>query len=102
MIYFISYDIADGKRRRRAARTLENYGLRVQLSFFECEMSEEQKAVLSWHCLRLLTRKRTRYLFIHCVKSVCRRRLQKGKVICFALLRIWLYDDAHYKVFGGV
>lgn len=57
MIYFISYDIADGKRRRRTAKTLENYGLRVQLSFFECEMSEEQKDGLVSALLEIIDKK---------------------------------------------
>lgn len=43
MIYFISYDISNLKRLHKVAKTLENYGLRIQYSFFECEM---QKTVL--------------------------------------------------------
>lgn len=43
MIYFISYDISSPKRLRMAAKKLSNFGIRVQYSFFECEMSEEQK-----------------------------------------------------------
>ena len=41
MIYFISYDIANPKRLCKVAKTLENYGLRVQYSFFECEMNQK-------------------------------------------------------------
>jgi CRISPR-associated protein Cas2 len=32
----VSYDIADEKRRRKIADTLENFGVRVQASVFEC------------------------------------------------------------------
>ena len=42
MMYFISYDIANPKRLVKVAKTLENFGLRVQYSFFECEMEKEQ------------------------------------------------------------
>ena len=42
MMYFISYDIANPKRLVKIAKTLENFGLRVQYSFFECEMEKEQ------------------------------------------------------------
>ncbi|HZK19571.1 MAG TPA: CRISPR-associated endonuclease Cas2 [Treponemataceae bacterium] len=38
MTYFIAYDICDPKRLRNVAKTLENFGLRIQYSFFECEM----------------------------------------------------------------
>lgn len=54
MIYFISYDIADDKRRRRATKTLANYGIRVQLSFFECEMEETQKDGLAASLLEII------------------------------------------------
>ena len=42
-VYFISYDISDPKRLRKVAKTLENFGIRIQKSFFQCEMSEEMK-----------------------------------------------------------
>ena len=42
MIYFISYDIADSKRRREVSKVLENFGIRIQYSFFECEMEQSQ------------------------------------------------------------
>lgn len=39
MIYLVSYDIADRKRLRKVSKILENFGLRVQKSFFQCELS---------------------------------------------------------------
>jgi len=43
MLYLISYDIPSDKpgdrRRARIARMMEGYGVRVQLSVFECEMA---------------------------------------------------------------
>ncbi|MBR6199646.1 MAG: CRISPR-associated endonuclease Cas2 [Spirochaetales bacterium] len=39
MVYFIGYDIADSKSLARVANILENFGIRVQKSFFECEMN---------------------------------------------------------------
>ena len=40
MIYFFSYDIANPKRLVKIAKKLENFGLRIQYSFFECEMEK--------------------------------------------------------------
>ncbi len=37
----IVYDIADDRRRLKLFKTLEGYGIPVQLSVFECEMSDE-------------------------------------------------------------
>lgn len=42
MMYFITYDVADTKRLSKVAKTLKNFGLRVQYSFFQCEMEKEQ------------------------------------------------------------
>lgn len=41
MNYLICYDICEPKRLQRIAKTLEKYGIRVQYSFFEVDISEE-------------------------------------------------------------
>lgn len=46
MMYFVCYDIADRKRRLKTVKTLENFGLRVQYSFFQCEIKKEQTVEL--------------------------------------------------------
>jgi CRISPR-associated protein Cas2 len=42
MFYIVSYDIPNNKRRKKVADLLEGYGKRVQLSVFECELSDKQ------------------------------------------------------------
>lgn len=39
--WVISYDIKDDKRRLKIAKTLEDYGTRVQYSVFECILTDE-------------------------------------------------------------
>lgn len=36
MLYLVSYDIPDDRRRTRLAKTLKDFGDRVQFSVFEC------------------------------------------------------------------
>lgn len=36
MLYIVSYDITDTRRRTKLAKTLEDFGDRVQYSVFEC------------------------------------------------------------------
>lgn len=36
--YLVSYDIANPKRLRKVARTLEGFGTRLQYSVFECPL----------------------------------------------------------------
>jgi len=42
MMYVISYDVVDDKKRRHLAKYLESYGVRVQYSVFETELNEQQ------------------------------------------------------------
>lgn len=42
MFYVISYDIADDRRRYRVAKILEDHGIRVQESVFDCELDNRQ------------------------------------------------------------
>jgi CRISPR-associated protein Cas2 len=41
MNYIISYDIPDTKRRTKIAKTLLDFGDRVQYSVFEAELTDE-------------------------------------------------------------
>ncbi len=54
MIYFVSYDVANPKRLRHVAKTLENFGIRIQFSFFECEMESLQIEELKKSLLNIL------------------------------------------------
>lgn len=40
MLHIVTYDIPSDKRRNKIAKLLEGYGKRVQLSVFECDISE--------------------------------------------------------------
>ncbi|HED06155.1 MAG TPA: CRISPR-associated endonuclease Cas2 [Ignavibacteria bacterium] len=39
MIYLIAYDVEDDKQRLRISNLLEDYGVRVQRSVFECKLT---------------------------------------------------------------
>ncbi len=40
MLYLISYDISDDRRRTRVMEALKDFGRRVQFSVFECNLGE--------------------------------------------------------------
>jgi CRISPR-associated protein Cas2 len=40
MLYLVGYDISCPRRLRRVANVCQDYGLRVQCSFFECHLDE--------------------------------------------------------------
>ena len=54
MLWVISYDIPDDKRRRKAAELLEGYGQRAQYSVFECEIDDSKREQLEKRLRRLI------------------------------------------------
>ncbi|NPA39645.1 MAG: CRISPR-associated endonuclease Cas2 [Thermodesulfobacteria bacterium] len=54
--YLVCYDISDEKRLRKIAKIMEDYGIRVLYSVFECyltqedflEMKEKVEAIMDW------------------------------------------------------
>ncbi|MBM4272890.1 MAG: CRISPR-associated endonuclease Cas2 [Deltaproteobacteria bacterium] len=46
MFYAISYDIRDDRRRLKVAKTLQDFGQRVQLSVFEARLESSELARL--------------------------------------------------------
>lgn len=41
-MYVISYDIAEDRLRRKIAGELENFGVRIQYSVFECSLTKKR------------------------------------------------------------
>ena len=42
MFVVVSYDVVDDRKRTRMAKTLKNFGERVQKSVFECRVDDQQ------------------------------------------------------------
>ncbi len=73
MIYMVCYDISDPKRLRRTAKILENFGIRVQKSFFQCEIEAERMAAMRDRILEIVDTGRD-YFFIYPLCENCSRR----------------------------
>ena len=46
MHFVVAYDIVQDRRRERVMNTLKNFGLRVQYSVFECELTTQRAGQL--------------------------------------------------------
>lgn len=79
MIYFISYDIANQKRLRKVAKTLENFGIRIQFSFFECEMKKEQLEDLRNRILEIMDKKEDSLLIYPLCQDCAAKTTSLGK-----------------------
>jgi len=73
MIYMICYDISDPKRLTKTARILEQFGLRVQKSFFQCEISAKGKQKLRDAIMEVIDPARD-YFFIYPLCDACARK----------------------------
>ena len=68
MFIVVAYDIIDDKRRNRVAKTMEDYGTRVQYSVFECVLEEEYLTEMVDTLKTISTTKRTAFDFTSCVR----------------------------------
>ncbi len=90
MIYMVCYDIAAPKRLRRTAKILENFGLRVQKSFFQCEIEKERMEAMREQILEVIDTDKD-YLFIYPLCENCSHRAQtdgRGELIRLAAYEI--------------
>ena len=63
-IFIVSYDISSPKRWRRVFNTLEGYGEWLQLSVFQCRMSERRKEELISELDKIINFREDHVLFI--------------------------------------
>jgi len=52
--YLVTYDVREPRRLRRAAKTLEGYGTRVQYSVFRCRLQPRELERMQWELTKIL------------------------------------------------
>jgi len=67
------YDISNEKRLGKVAKILEQSGIRVQKSFFQCEMSNEKKDELRDRLLKVINIRQDS-LFIYPLCDRCSKK----------------------------
>lgn len=73
MLTVIAYDITDDRRRQRVSTLLEDYGVRVNYSVFECELGAPEFEAL-YNRLKQLIRRRTDHVLFYRLCESCRPR----------------------------
>ncbi|MBX3131246.1 MAG: CRISPR-associated endonuclease Cas2 [Polyangiaceae bacterium] len=63
-IYIVSYDISDPKRLRRVFQTMRNWGDHIQLSVFECELTDRELVELRTELASVIHHGEDQVLFI--------------------------------------
>ncbi len=78
MIYMFCYDIRDPKRLRKVSKKLESFGIRVQYSFFQCDISKEAKEKLKKELLEELNLDEDSLFIYPLCRSCLRNALNTG------------------------
>jgi CRISPR-associated protein Cas2 len=62
--YIVTYDITDPKRLRKVFNACKDYGLHLQLSVFECDLTPAEKIDFESRLLGLIDREKDQVLLI--------------------------------------
>ena len=72
------YDIANSKRLRKVAKSLEKVGLRIQKSFFQCEMEKRQMERVRQIILQDLYLKEDSFFIYQICEKCAKQTLKDG------------------------
>lgn len=91
MMRLVAYDITDPRRLRKVANLCEDYGIRIEYSVFECDLSEELFAFF-WERLSDLIDPDEDRLIAYRVCAGCVKDIRSagvvsrpGKVLCYII-----------------
>lgn len=82
MLILIGYDIASPKRLQKVAKTCEDFGLRVQYSFFECHLETAGFDLLWNRLLDLIDPDQDRIVAYRIDTASAKRTLTAGTMVC--------------------
>ncbi len=82
MLILLGYDIASPKRLQKVAKTCEDFGLRVQYSFFECHLDDDAFETLWILLLDLIDEENDRLVAYRIEAKSAKNTLTAGTMVC--------------------
>lgn len=83
--YVVAYDVSDDKRRANVIKVLQKYGNRINLSVFECMLSDSQFRNLKEAIIKASDRKNDHIL----VYPICLNCFTKIESLAGSLSQTW-------------
>ena len=62
--FIVTYDIRDPKRLRKIHKVCKGFGIHLQYSVFECDLTAEEKVMMETQLSKVLNHKEDQVLFI--------------------------------------
>jgi len=82
MLILLGYDIANQKRLAKVAKTCEDFGLRVQYSFFECHLDDDSFETLWLRLLDIIDEEHDRLVAYRIDAKSAKSTLTAGTMVC--------------------
>ncbi len=79
MTYIFCYDIAHPKRLNKIAKILEDFGIRIQKSIFQCEMRKDAMEQLERRIAAIVNKRKDSFFIYPLCEDCGRRSLKDGK-----------------------
>lgn len=76
MLHLIAYDIGSPRRLRRVAKACADYGVRMEKSVFECDLTDEQMAEL-WTRLSKIVDEDVDRVYDYRIGAIERRNIRR-------------------------
>ena len=80
MLHLVAYDVRDARRLRQVAKICLNYGIRVEYSVFECDLTEDLFQKL-WHDLHAVVDPDEDAILAYKICGSCVQRIQSMGVV---------------------
>lgn len=91
MLILIGYDISSPRRLQKVAKTCEDFGLRVQYSFFECHLDPREFDHLWNRLLDLIDPDQDRLVAYRLDSKTARNTLTAGTMVCSEKVVCYLF-----------
>jgi CRISPR-associated protein Cas2 len=78
MRFIVAYDISSDSKRTKAAKILEDFGLRIQYSVFECDLNTKELNELKKRLSELINKKSDSVFFVPLCQSCYSKKIFLG------------------------
>ena len=76
MLHLVAYDIGNSHRLRRVSKICEDYGVRMEKSVFECDLTDAQMGEFWMELCKVVNEEEDRVLD-YCIGSIERRSIRR-------------------------